>query len=870
MAETHGFEHLRLLFREDGPARFPPAPNSNAATQAARADRPGHANNLRNKAQGFGQAWKTTQTARSDEGKPTLPAGVPLLLQIDEQLDIDALTAKLGFEVVSEEADGFVIVASEDLDLTTFLQQVDDFGKDVHGSGIVASVHSLDEDETQDERLKRILSETLYAEWPNIPDDREYVCDIGISCSGNWLLPKKPNRNPRWKQSTWAKKEAEWATARSKAYDDWERLQTDRLSVIREFVNAYQGAIEGIVEDIEEEDEAGIPDSFSIRLRIVGQGLKDLVLNCAYVFEVLEPDDIETPQEVARSQAQTMQEVVLTEPAEDAPSVCVIDSGIQEGHFWLSPAVDNALSLTMIQEVPPSIADHVSPSGHGTRVAGAVLYGDTIPTAGTVPLLCWILNARVLDAHSSMPRYLFPPETLRRVVKHYHDRENPTRIFNHSINADAPCRTRHMSAWAAEIDRLSFEYDILVVQSVGNVPFDRAAPKPGLIQQLAAGKHYPDLLDEPAHRLANPAQSLQALTVGSIARVIYDANGWKTFATEPGMPSAFSRSGLGLWDSIKPEVVEFGGEALYDTGNPPRVSTPTGSSACYPELLRATATGGPAYSRDEVGTSYATPMVTRIAAVLQSILPDHPCLLYRALIVQSARWPSWSDALDEQHRAALLRHIGYGIPDLERATSNTDYRTTFITEGEREIGPGDCHVYQVRVPEVLRAAGTDYDVRVEATLSYAAEPRRTRRRHRGYLSAWVDWMSSRKDERLDAFLTRAMKQDEQLDEGSSFGWSLGRQPHVGSIPGARRTTSTVQKDWATVKSNQLPEDLCFAVRGHRGWSKDPDASARYVFTVTIELVGQEIEIYEPLRVAVEELEAELGITVQSEVEVEES
>jgi hypothetical protein len=75
----------------------------------------------------------------------------------------------------------------------------------------------------------------------------------------------------------------------------------------------------------------------------------------------------------------------------------------------------------------------------------------------------------------------------------------------------------------------------------------------------------------------------------------------------------------------------------------------------------------------------------------------------------------------------------------------------------------------------------------------------------------------------------------------------------------------VQKDWAYIKSNALPEDFCVAVRGHKGWSKDPDNTASYTLAVTVEIVGKEIEIYDPLRAAVQELQAELEV---GEVEVE--
>jgi len=870
MADPHGFAHLRLLFREHGSARFPPAPQSNADTDAAKKDRSTHATTLSGSAATVSQSWNRVQATRATDAKPPLPVGIPLLLKIDPGLDIDELTGKLGFEIVSEEKDGYVMVASRDIQLQALLQKLDEFSKDVRGSGVVASVHEIDSDPSQDARLRRVLSEDLYAAWTTLDENQEYVCDVGISCSGDWLLPKRPTRNQRWKQSTWARKEAEWAAKRSKAYDDWEVLQSERLALIREFGNAYEGRIEGIVEDVDAENEAAIPDSFTVRLRIVARGLKDLVLNCAYVFEAVEPDDIETPQGAAVTESETMQAIVFSPPPADAPAICVIDSGIQEGHFWLTEAIDSDTSTTYLDEAAPSVADRVANGGHGTRVAGAILYGDSIPDSGSVTLPFWIQNARVLDHECCMPDQMFPPELMRRIVTQYSQGTRSTRVFNHSINAASPCRTRHMSAWAAEIDRLSFKYDILVVQSVGNIPLDHPAPMLGVTQLLAGGKTYPEYLDEPVCRLANPSQSLQALTVGSVALEVYESAGWATLVTSPGMPSAFTRSGLGIWGAVKPEVVEFGGDALRDTGNPPRVATPDVANACYPALLRSTVDGGPAVSRDGrgVGSSFAAPRVARIAAAAQAVLPKQSALLYRALVVQSARWPTWSDALGADERAALLRRIGYGVPDLERATVNTDYRTTFITDGDSEIGPGDCHIYQVRLPEDLRRAGTDFDVRIDATLSYAAEPRRTRRRHRAYLSTWVDWISSRKEERVDAFLTRALRLDEEIDEGGSFGWSLENRGQWGSIPDARRSVGTVQKDWAIVKSNQLPRDLCFAVRGHRGWSKDPDAIARYVFAVTVDVVGQELPIYEPLRTAVQELEVELGVESEIEVEIE--
>ena len=219
----------------------------------------------------------------------------------------------------------------------------------------------------------------------------------------------------------------------------------------------------------------------------------------------------------------------------------------------------------------------------------------------------------------------------------------------------------------------------------------------------------------------------------------------------------------------------------------------------------------------------------------------------------------------------MLRRLGYGIPDIERATSNSDFRTTFITHKDRALGPGDCHIYQVPIPTELRNPADDFNIRIDVTLSYAAAPRRTRRTNRGYLAAWLDWISNRKGESLEVFLTRALKSDSDptTDEGEgAIGWMIESRTNWGRIPDIRRSVGTVQKDWAFVKSNSLPGDLCIAVRGHQGWSRDPDVIARYTLAVTFQIVGQEIPIYAPLRTAVLELQSEVESEIEAENEIE--
>ena len=98
--------------------------------------------------------------------------------------------------------------------------------------------------------------------------------------------------------------------------------------------------------------------------------------------------------------------------------------------------------------------------------------------------------------------------------------------------------------------------------------------------------------------------------------------------------------------------------------------------------------------------------------------------------------------------------------------------------------------------------------------------------------------------------------------GSVLPWTLHEKSDAGFIRETRRNSGTVQKDWAVVKSNTLPDHFCIAVVGHQGWSHDPDSSARYALAVTLEILGQEIAIYEPLRTAVIELETQIEVEAE--------
>ncbi len=892
MPGEHNFEYLPLIRAFKGPAKLRGGGKASPQTTANKNARQAHSTTLDAAALAFSANWQARRAERQAAGAelPNIPSGVPILLQVDPGLDLDVLRDKFTFEIVAEQEEGYVIVASEDIQITSFRAMLQGFAVKVHGSATIAQVHRLFDDPNQTDRLGRILSENLLSIWGAINDEQLYIVDIGIACAGTQEIPTKPKRGKRATDAEWAAKEFAWSEARASAYNAWDDIKIERETAIQRFADFYAAEILHLV-DGADFDAGVLPDSFTVRLKISGKGLRDFVLNYPYVFEVVEPDDISLPQNIDQAGDQPALAVAPIAPDADAPAVCVIDSGVQEGHPLLQPAIDQATSHCFLPgKATTDVGDYVAGGGHGTRVAGAVLYGEEVPKAGNPQLPFWIQNARVLDDNNRMPDEVFPAEAMRTTVEHYHLGPRATRIFNHSINAYGYCRLRYMSSWAAEIDALSNEHDVLVIQSAGNIRPVGPMPYPGVKDHLDAGRAYPEYLYEPAARVANPGQSLQALTVGSIAYDVFESGNWCSFATEPDLPSAFSRSGPGIWNVIKPEVVEYGGDFIRTNNQPIDVQGGGAIPAACPELVRSTMhPPGPAADRDATGTSFSTPKVARIAAQLQRLLPTEPTLLYRALLIQSAQWPTWAEDVlsklrvpDPQQTQAqrqqlldqasqIIRCIGFGVPDEERATVNTDYRTTFITSAETPIKAGHCHIYQVPIPAALRQQADEYDIRIDVTLSYVAQPRRTRRNLRRYLSTWVDWVTSKLGEGLNDFRVRAMKDEENdgaLLPGSTLPWTLQDSSTTGLIRNTRRNSGTVQKDWAIVKSNTLPDHFCIAVRGHQGWSRDPDTTARYALAVTFEIVGHEIGIYNPLRTAVLELQTQIEAEVEADVEAE--
>ena len=839
------FPHLRLVSIEKDRARYGAAHFSDDRIKSNRTNFQAHGRKLLKSIQRITLSAKKIGEEREELGLPPIPGGTSFLLEVPvgQEALLDFLAHKLGLELVAEYPEGFVLVASDDLEQTKLIALARAFAHNTRGSANAASILEIYDPVHSDERVRKILDDELWARWP-FPDDEMFTLDVSIQTAGTLaeFADNAPTQRKHERDEDFAERQREWEEGLRELYPEWRERKAARRREVRAFLAPYQPQF------VDEGGDAGLPDSITMRIQMNGQGFGDLVRNLPHIFEVTLPDEARsTPAQLTiPGEPHPFR---LGSPTSNAPAVCVIDSGIMEGHQLLRPAIDAPTSRCFIPGRPADdVGDCVSNGGHGTRVAGAVLYPREIPTSGAVRAICWIQNARILerdiDGSGVLPEVVHPAAELPRIVTHFLTGPRRTRIYNHSIGVNHPCRIRRMSEWAATLDFLSHSDEILFLQSAGNLASDLGTSgNPCITDHLAGGRTHPDYLLENSSRISSPAQSLQAITVGSIAPGFFDRDNRRSLAPAH-WPSAFTRTGLGMWGSVKPDVVEYGGDFVRIAGKPP-VLTVEGEAA--PELVCAaphSATG-----RDQVGTSFAAPKVAHLAAQLQRQFPDEPALLYRALIAQSARWPEWAES---ESPDKVLRMIGYGLPDLERATTNTPYRVTLITKGLQELGANEAAIFAVDVPDELRNVGEDHLLRIDVTLSYSAEPRRTRSSRKGYLAVWLDWISSNSDETLDDFRHRALKteRESQQAKGEAVPWSLAQRSNQGEIRGENilRNHGTLQKDWALVRGWQLPETLAIAVRGHKGWAaRDPAARARYALAVSIEAINREIEIYVPIQ-----------------------
>jgi len=304
------------------------------------------------------------------------------------------------------------------------------------------------------------------------------------------------------------------------------------------------------------------------------------------------------------------------------------------------------------------------------------------------------------------------------------------RIFNISLGSE-----KHVydggkpEPWAATLDALSRELDVLIIVSAGNRRDLGATYNDGVIAA------YPGFLLEPKSRIIDPATAALAITVGSIAH----ANGLQTEDEElVGVrpicsfeePSPFTRAGPGVRGMQKPDFVDFGGNLVWDGPTANVVSGTQKSSAGIWTFFHKPAER---LFCARSGTSMAAPNLSYKAGLLLSTFPDASANLLRSLLALSASMPAAvfarDNGLDEKGAVAVC---GHGVPDPNRAAWSDDGRVVFYAEDELKLD--HFAVFEVPIQPEFQTVKGAREIRV--SLAFDPPVRHTRIDYIGLTMGW--------------------------------------------------------------------------------------------------------------------------------------
>lgn len=514
---------------------------------------------------------------------------------------------------------------------------------------------------------------------------------------------------------------------------------------------------------------------------------------------------------------------------------------------------------------------------HGTAMASLIIHGDLAAAGAAIstPLLVRpIMQPGPPDFDGNtveqIPDAILPTDLIRRAIVRIFEGESgedavapSVRVVNISIGDRARPYNRSMSPWARCLDWLSHRYGVLFVVSAGNNGEDLELdlPKHGLSSSTEQERRDAFLLASvdgfATRRLLSPAESMNSLTVGALhaddaGSVILPDGFCEPFPGQTRFPSPIGRTGLGYRKMVKPDVVNFGGRAVYSeqpahpgtravarvrksTRAPgQRVAAPPPSAA----LTAATV--------HTFGTSNAAALTTRAAvflheSVVQPILDSpgrlpmsrrHESTMLKALLAHGARWPrDQAEIADSLSRAGMdgrqtrdwrTRMYGYGLPDPARVAYCTDQRATLV--GWSDIDPTEAHVYRVPIPPSL--SGRREKIRLTTTIAWFTP---VNPRHQEYRRAALGLEFP---EPAPKVVFGASGADVDLN-------AAGRGSLLHRVLEGHRATVFGDDDFLEIRVN------CKAPAG------DLDDSVPYAIAVTLEVAEEsDVPVYEEIRARV--------------------
>lgn len=556
----------------------------------------------------------------------------------------------------------------------------------------------------------------------------------------------------------------------------------------------------------------------------------------------------------ARAEADSVTELRsrIEPPPGDSPAVCLLDTGVDQGH----PLLEVALPAENVHSYNPDSWGVDDRHGHGTEMAGFALFGDRLEglllSDEHVEIRHQLESVKILRAPGTNPPELYGEITGASVARVEIQNSSRRRAFSLSVT-DPETRSPEgrPTSWSAALDLICSGGEEegspsrLLFVSSGNAICEE-------------GYAYPD--SNHTDYIHDPAQAWNALTIGAYTEkdLIHepDLRDWEVVAPAGDMSPCNSTSLIWRreWPN-KPDLVLEGGNMAWDpsTRMPDRL-----------ESLQLLTTKRRVDSRllcRAGDTSAATASGARMGALVWADYPDLWPETVRALLVHSGRWtPAMERNFHDQTRRrrveSLLRCYGWGVPDLDRALYSLRNQTTLVTQQiiqpfrieNAKAKSNEMHLHQIPWPREILSMLGEAEVRMRVTLSYFIEPnpgsRGVSRRHR-YASHGLRFEVKTATEGERDFLAR-INRAEQEDAGQSSSSSSDSQQWL--IGPQERARGSILSDLWRGSGADLASKDAIAVYPTLGWWRDPKRRDRcerrvhYALVVSIESDETEVEI----------------------------
>lgn len=314
------------------------------------------------------------------------------------------------------------------------------------------------------------------------------------------------------------------------------------------------------------------------------------------------------------------------------------------------------------------------------------------------------------------------------------------KIVNLSLGDSNQRFSGRLSPWARLIDYLSWEYNILVIISAGNISdsvllenvstwseFEKATKSEREEILLNA------IIRQRATRsLLAPSESVNALTVGAAHADAITSTGSGMMAIDPYasscLPNLSSALGLGYLRGAKPEILLPGGceHIRASSSHAPISVTPVDKPGRYFGIGSATPgiAGDLTRKANFSGTSVATALATHSALKIIESFEESPeespypsvndefyAVVIKSLLVHAAKWDiNLSERIKkiskdsgnsywEHQREDITRFLGFGAVNIDQVLECTSHRATMI--GWNTIRTKEVDEYRIPLPTQL-------------------------------------------------------------------------------------------------------------------------------------------------------------------------